>query len=444
MNLTLHEIGRAVGAINDFEKFNDTKINKLEFDSRKIEEGDIFLPLKGARDGHDFIGTAFRKGAGVAFTEAPIKGWPFLQVADCKVALQSLAHYYLKKQKPDVIAITGSNGKTTTKDMTAAVLSSHFKTYKTQGNYNNEIGLPYTILSMPDDTEKLVLEMGMDRPGEIDFLSELAEPKIALITLIGESHLEFFGSRREIARGKMGITKGLLRENLLIAPADPIIDEFIPEGQKLVRFGVSDEDIYITKLIEHKDHLTFETNFLDKAVTIPVPGKFNATNAMLAAYVGRLEKVPEDKIHKALSEVELTRNRTEWLKSSIGADILSDVYNANPTAMKLILETFQSFEANSGGRKLVVLADMLELGEKSPEMHASIAEVIQADKLDQIFLYGPMMKYLAERLPEALYFTNFEELSSAVQANLKPKDQILLKASNGMGLSKLVERLTEK
>ncbi|MBB5887231.1 UDP-N-acetylmuramoyl-tripeptide--D-alanyl-D-alanine ligase [Lactovum miscens] len=443
MNLTLHEIGRAVHATNDFEKYKDLKINKLEFDSRKIESGDVFLPLKGEHDGHDFIKKAFLQGALVTLTQYPLSEEnPFLQVADTKVALQGLAHYYLKKENPDVISITGSNGKTTTKDMTAAVLATHYRTYKTQGNNNNEIGLPYTILSMPEDTEKLVLEMGMDRPGDIVFLSELANPKIALITLIGESHLEFFGTRKEIARGKMGITAGLKRENVLVAPADPIIDEFIPEGQKIVRFGKTGADLYVTKLTEHKENLTFETNFFGKSITIPVPGKFNANNAMLAAYVGKLEGVPEGKIHQALSSVQLTKNRTEWLKSVNGVDILSDVYNANPTAMRLILETFQAIERNFGGRKVVVLADMLELGEHSAELHASISAVVQNEKLDKIFLYGPMMKNLAEKLPEALYFTSFDELSQAVQEFIREGDQILIKGSNGMGLAKLVEILT--
>lgn len=440
MNLTLHETGRVIGAVNDFSNYEDVKLAHLEFDSRKIKAGDIFLALKGERDGHDFIETAFENGAVSIISEIPVEG-SHLQVEDAKVALQKLAQYYLEKQKPDVIAITGSNGKTTTKDMTAAVLASHYKTYKTQGNYNNEIGLPYTILAMPEATEKLVLEMGMDRPGEIDFLSNLAKPKLALITLIGESHLEFFGSRREIARGKMGITAGLARENLLIAPEDPIIDEFISEGQKVIRFGER-SDLRVMHLNEEKSQLTFETNFLKTRLSIPFPGKFNATNAMLAAYVGQVEAVPEEKIQQALAHVQLTKNRTEWLTASNGADILSDVYNANPTAMKLILETFQSIPVNPNGRKLVVLADMLELGSEEAEMHAGIADVMQLEKLSEIYLYGPLMKYLAEKVPSAHYFSDFEVMVKEIVAELKPEDQLLLKGSNSMGLSKIVDKLT--
>jgi len=203
MKLTIHEIAQVVGAKNDWSQLADLSVNKIEFDSRLIEKGDIFLPLKRARDGHDFIEIAFDNGAIISFSEKEVEQ-AHLLVDDNLAAFQTLAKYYLEKTKVPVIAVTGSNGKTTTKDMIAAVLSKKYKTYKTQGNHNNEIGLPYTILHMPEDTEKLVLEMGMDHPGDIDFLSQLAQPELALITLIGEAHLEFMGSRENIAKGKMG------------------------------------------------------------------------------------------------------------------------------------------------------------------------------------------------------------------------------------------------
>lgn len=158
MKLNLHEIAKVVGAKNTISDFDDVPLRQIEFDSRKIEKGDLFLPLKGARDGHDFIETAFENGAVATFSEREVEGHPYILVDDCLEAFQALASYYLEKQRVDVIAVTGSNGKTTTKDMIAAVLSTEYKTYKTQGNYNNEIGLPYTALHMPDDTEKLSLK----------------------------------------------------------------------------------------------------------------------------------------------------------------------------------------------------------------------------------------------------------------------------------------------
>ena len=354
----------------------------------------------------------------------------------------------------DVLAVTGSNGKTTTKDMLAQLLATSYKTYKTQGNYNNEIGLPYTVLHMPEDTEKLVLEMGQDHLGDIHLLSELAKPKTAIVTLVGEAHLEFFGSRAEIAQGKMQIADGLRENGLLIVPVDKIVNEFLPADCKLVRFG-PDADIFLTRLEERKDSLSFECNFLEQRIDLPVTGKYNATNAMIAAYAALQEGVSETAIAQAFSKLELTRNRTEWKKAANGADILSDVYNANPTAMRLILETFSIIPANPGGRKLAVLADMKELGADSKSMHGSMITSLNPEIVTDLFLYGQDMEALYDYAKEIYppgrvhYFIKndekdqFEQLTKAVREKLTPADQILLKGSNSMNLAKLVEDLED-
>ena len=454
MKLDLYEIAEVLSAKNDVTQFENVVLRNAEFDSRLIESGDLFVPLKGARDGHDFIPTAFAQGAAATLSERPVAEGAYILVDDVLTAFQRLAQYYLEKMQVDVVAVTGSNGKTTTKDMLAHLLATTYKTYKTQGNYNNEIGLPYTVLHMPEDTEKLVLEMGQDHLGDIHLLSELAKPKTGIVTLVGEAHLEFFGSRTEIAQGKMQIADGLRKDGLLIVPADKIVNEFLPADCKLVRFG-PDADIFLTRLEERKDSLSFDCNFLEQRIDLPVTGKYNATNAMIAAYAALQEGVSEADIAQAFSELELTRNRTEWKKAGNGADILSDVYNANPTAMRLILETFSTIPANPGGRKLAVLADMKELGADSKSMHGSMITSLNPEIVTDLFLYGQDMEALYDYAKEIYppgkvhYFIKndekdqFEQLTKAVREKLTPADQILLKGSNSMNLAKLVEDLED-
>ena len=454
MKLDLYEIAEVLSAKNDVTQFENVALRNAEFDSRLIESGDLFVPLKGARDGHDFIATAFAQGAVATLSERPVAEGPYILVDDVLTAFQRLAQYYLEKTQVDVLAVTGSNGKTTTKDMLAQLLATTYKTYKTQGNYNNEIGLPYTVLHMPEDTEKLVLEMGQDHLGDIHLLSELAKPKTGIVTLVGEAHLEFFGSRAEIAQGKMQIADGLKKDGLLIVPADKIVNEFLPADCKLVRFG-PDADIFLTRLEERKDSLSFECNFLEQNIDLPVTGKYNATNAMIAAYAALQEGVSEVAIAQAFSKLELTRNRTEWKKAGNGADILSDVYNANPTAMRLILETFSTIPANPGGRKLAVLADMKELGADSKSMHGSMITSLNPEIVTDLFLYGQDMEALYDYAKEIYppgkvhYFIKndekdqFEQMTKAVREKLTPADQILLKGSNSMNLAKLVEDLED-
>lgn len=452
MKLTLHEVAKVVGAKNTVSELDDIPLRQAEFDSRNIQVGDLFVPLKGARDGHDFIETAFANGAVATLSEREISGHPYLLVEDCLAAFQLLAQYYLDKLGVDVIAVTGSNGKTTTKDMIAAILSTTYKTYKTQGNYNNEIGLPYTALHMPDDTEKIVLEMGQDHMGDIHLLSKIAKPHISVVTLIGEAHLEFFGSREKIAQGKMQITDGMDSDGILIVPDDPIIDAYLPDNMMVIPFG-DKEEVSVQNLQEEKDSLSFHTSILENPIHLPFPGKYNATNALVAACIGKLLAVEEADILDALANLQLTRNRTEWKKAANGADILSDVYNANPTAMKLILETFSAIPANEGGKKIAVLADMKELGPDSVQMHSNMIMSLAPDKIDTLVLYGEDIAELAQLASQIFpighvyYFKKtanedqFEDMLVRIKEMMHSNDQILLKGSNSMHLAKIVDSL---
>lgn len=454
MKLTFWEVAKATNATNNWQKWSDFDLTGIEFDSRLISQGNLFVPLKGANDGHSFIENAMNRGANAAFwssSEQAPDQFPILQVIDTLKALQDLAVYYLKKMAPTVIAITGSNGKTTTKDMTEAVLAQQFKTYKTQGNYNNDIGLPYTILHMPDEIEKLILEMGMDHANEIDFLSKLAQPDVAAITMIGEAHIENLGSRAGIAKAKMEITSGLAEYGLLIIPADetlllPLTKEL---PQTIKTFGLKEAD-YQAEIIEvQKEYTSFKITGSPILYSIPVPGKYNVGNALIAISIGQWFKMPAEKIQKGLADFQLTKNRTQWLKSRTNIEILSDVYNANPTAMNLVLDSFSQMPTQ--GKRVAVLGDMLELGTDSATMHASVNEHLNPTEISEVVLYGSEMRALYNTLikkyskQQLHYFTKEEkeELTNKVKSILEPNDMIVLKASNGMGLNEVVSKLLE-
>lgn len=446
MKLTVQEIAQAVGSVmNDL-----TEITGVEFDSRKIEKGGLFVPLKGARDGHEFIQQAMDNGAVATFwsleaSKAP-SGIRVILVDDPLKAMQDLAKYYLAKVGAEVVAITGSNGKTTTKDLTASVLAQKYKTYKTQGNYNNNIGLPYTILHMPMDTEKIVLEMGMDHAREITELSLIARPKVAAITMIGEAHIENLGSRAGIAQAKMEIVDGLREDGLLIIPEEEPLLKPLTESltQKIETFGLNTGQLQAEVTSEEKTATHFIVN--DESFMIPLPGSYNVTNALIAYAVGQFFGLPTEAIRLGLASVTVTQNRTEWLSAGNGAGILSDVYNANPTAMGLVLDTFANLPTK--GRRLAVLADMLELGPDALKMHASMAEHLDPTNFAGVYLYGPKMKALYEKLNEKYpdlyvqYFeTDKEQLIATVKEEIRPEDSIVLKGSNGMGLIDVVKQL---
>ncbi|MFV0560236.1 MAG: UDP-N-acetylmuramoyl-tripeptide--D-alanyl-D-alanine ligase [Enterococcus sp.] len=447
MEMTVQTIAEAVGS----KQNSQVHVTSVEFDSRKITKGSLFVPLAGARDGHTFIQQAIDNGAVATFWSKDIHEAPttieVIPVEDPLQAMQELAKAYLAKTQADVIAITGSNGKTTTKDLTASVISQKFTTYKTQGNYNNNIGLPYTILHMPDKTEKIVLEMGMDHADEIRELSQMAEPKIAAITMIGEAHIENLGSREGIAKAKMEIVEGLDANGSLVIPAnEPLLRPLTEElSQKVISFGIQSGDIQGVILEEGRERTVFSVN--GTQMEIPLPGSYNVTNALIAYTIGQFFGLSIEEIQTGLATATLTQNRTQWLQAGNGAAILSDVYNANPTAMGLVLDTFRKLPTD--GRRIAVLADMLELGPDSLNMHAQMSEHIDDKTYQAIYLYGEQMRALKQALEEnyptlnVYHFAKEEKqtLINQLVHDLLPTDSVVLKGSNGMGLMEIVNSL---
>lgn len=424
----------------------DADITGVAFDSRQVKIGDLFVALVSEHDGHLYIQQALANGAVAVLVDdqhAITPDIPAIIVPDTLLALQRLGQYRREMVNPKVIAITGSNGKTTTKDMTAAILSTKFKTFKTPENYNNEIGVPMTLLSMPDDTEVLVVELGMDRPGQLTVLSHLVMPDIAIITMIGEAHIEFFQTRDNIARAKLEITQGLKSDGILLVPFDePLLTQAAVKIDRQY-FG---EKVSAIQALATVTTFTFE----QQRFAIPVMGRYNVMNALAAISAGKLLSIDLKHAALALKNFDLTKNRTERLVTSQGVVLISDVYNANPTAVAAVLSTLKSLPAR---RKYVVLGDMLELGTQANHLHAELGPKILDTDVDGVYLVGSlfnqntapllMSKMGVERVH--LYQTDqLKQLASDLLAISQPGDVILLKASHGIHLEKVVQQLTSE
>lgn len=453
MKMKLREVYSALKITS--ENVADVEITGVCFDSRKAKAGDLFFPLQGERDGHEFINSAIENGVSATVWQSdhdiPNDKIPYVVVKNVSNAFETLAKYYLNKVNPKVVAVTGSNGKTTTKDMIAKILSTSNNVAKTPLNFNNEIGVPFTILNMPTNTEVLVVEMGMDRPGQIDNLSSIANPDISVITMIGEAHIEFFGTRDKIADAKMEIVDHLHEDGTFIYNGDePLLLERAKKvEQNQLTFGNNDSnDLYATEIKAGKTTTSFKTNLWPEIeFEIPMMGEYNVSNALAAITVGRISHIKPEAMQKALSELFVTENRTEWIKAENGADILSDVYNSNPTAAIEVLNSLKAIKTD--GRKLIVLGDMLELGDASKELHESLASYIDAVNFAKVYLVGDDMKYLRDKLSDKYDSENLlwygkdqlTELTTDLKKELTPNDTVLLKASHGIHLENVLHEL---
>ena len=457
MKMSLAEIAQAIQAHNQVDQWGDIEVRSVAFDSRNLEAGGLFVPLKGEQDGHQYVAKAFENGAKATLWAKdhpydPADGYPRLVVDDPLEALQQLGKYYLNKINPVVVAVTGSNGKTTTKDMVASILATQMNVIKTYANFNNEIGVPVTLLNMEANTEAVVVEMGMDRFGPLDLLSRLTTPDIAVVTMIGEAHIEFFGSRDKIADAKMEITHGLAEDGTFVYDGDePLLRERAAKlSQQTKTFGRQlDDDLYATSVNPDVDHVSFTVNqWPDEVFTIPLVGEYNVNNALAAMTVGKLMHVTPANMKQALQNVELTENRSEWVAGANGERILSDVYNSNPTAVKEVLATLATIPV--AGKRVAVLGDMLELGEASARLHAGLCDAIMNGHLDEVYLIGGEMGALKDALLKAGYPTGQlhyyqaaqrKALTDALQASLTTGDVVLLKASHGLHLEKVLAQL---
>lgn len=459
--LTLQEISQNIQTIAVSDNFTDAVVANVEFDSRLVTPNTLFVPMIGTNtDGHVYVDKAIEQGATITFWSrkdlpAPEDRIAVIYVEDTLKAMQELAQYYRQVINPIVIGITGSNGKTTTKDMTAQVLIAKYQVHKTQGNYNNEIGLPYTLLKMTETTEVVVLEMGMSGFGEIDLLSQLAQPDHVAITLIGESHLEFLGSRAGIAQAKLEILSGLKDGGTFLYPgSEPLILQEMPALDKNIvmkSFGFEDSfDVFAYDLIEEQSSTYFRTNLDDKVLcTIPVIGAYNVSNALIALSMADILGVPVEQAIFQLSQFQLTKHRVEWMKALNGAQVLNDAYNASPTSMKAILNTLARLQTQESGRKVAVLGDIRELGKASAQYHRGLAEFLDPEMIQEVYLFGTEMEHLYHELQnkyksDKLFHVreSHQQLITLLKSQSQPDDIILVKSSLGVDLLKVVSGIT--
>ena len=454
MKMQLSEVARALG-VEPEASFEQVMVTGVSFDSRTLTKGALFIPLIAEHDGHNYVEAAKSNGACATLWQKGHANMPqdlpVLEVEDTLKAMQQLGKYYLQKINPKVVAVTGSNGKTTTKDMIAAVLATEFNVAKTQDNFNNEIGVPLTALSMEPNTEVLVVEMGMDHFGELDALSKIAEPDVAVITMIGEAHIEFFKTRDKIADAKMEITHGLKEDGVLIYNGDePLLVERASQVDFETRtFGTgSNVSLQAQNIVSNAEKTSFRVKqWPEMNFTIPMIGAYNVKNALAALSVGDLFHINPKQMAQSLEHFDLTKNRTEWLTAANGAAVLSDVYNSNPTACGEVLTAFS--QAPVKGKRYAVLGDMLELGEQGPQMHAGLATKLDPQKISEVFLCGPLMENLAQALLMKYekasihhYQPNRKELLlQDLKAKLTADDMVMLKGSHGIHLEQVLQGL---
>ncbi|GGM20578.1 UDP-N-acetylmuramoyl-tripeptide--D-alanyl-D-alanine ligase [Paraliobacillus quinghaiensis] len=428
------------------------KINQVSTDSRGKMDHALFVPLKGENfNGHSFIDKAIEQGAIATIwqKDEPLPeflptDFPVFFASDTLSALQQLAHAYRKSVDPTVIGVTGSNGKTTTKDIISKVLSESFQTHQTKGNLNNHIGVPLTILSMKPDTEMLVLEMGMNHFHEMERLSQIAEPNIAVITNIGESHIENLGSRAGIAKAKAEILVGLQDEGILLIDGDePLLHPYKTVAKTLGIGFDQTNDTVIKHFVMHAEHSLFTINS-DEEYNIPLLGKHHAKNATFAIEIAKQIGMRISQIKQALIQLDMTGMRFEVLKGKEGVTIINDAYNASPTSMKAAVNVVK--EMVGFQRKIVVLGDMLELGELSKEYHRSVADVMSTE-IDYVCTIGIDANEISERVKQEYpsiitnHFLDKKEIESFLANYLDTTTLILVKASRGMKLETIIEPL---
>lgn len=455
MELDLAEMAALLGT-TVVGKARGSKAVRLCTDSRAVKRGQIFWALKGEKfDGHKFVGEVFKMGGYAAVVDQEWlkqNGTPvnvYVPVKDTNAALLSLGKAYAAKFRIPKVAITGSNGKTTTKDMITRVLSQSGPVLATQGNFNNHVGVPLTLFEIKSFHHFAVIEMGTNHPGEIKVLSECAQPTCAVITNIGDSHLEHFGTREAIRDEKLTIAAGIQGKGVLVLNVDdPLLSGSRATSRyKLMTYGIDRGQIRPEDLaFDAEGRASFRigrTKF-----RLNVPGRHNVYNALAAIAVGIHHRIPKARISEALAGFTASKNRLQ-VKRLAGLTVMDDCYNANPSSTRSALSTLGSFTTQ--GRRIAVLGDMLELGEHGERLHREVGNYLVEMGVDELFTFGSLSRHVNQAardkgLPRARahHFADFDFMCAELIKTVSAGDVVLVKASRGMRLERVFEFLKEK
>ena len=435
--------------------------NHFSKDTRTIEKGDIYIGIKGEKfDGNLFWKQALDNGAmgvivqDIAFEANDLKSYSdkvIIQVKDTLEALYAIASYKRQLYDVPVVAITGSVGKTSTKDIVANVVSQKYHTLKTVGNNNNNIGLPFTILNAPTDIEAMVLEMGMNHFGEIHLLSEIAKPNICVITNIGTSHIGNLGSRENILKAKLEILDGAKEPYVVINNDNDLLHKWYEKAKntyKIKTYGIYQEsDIQAKSMDMKEDESSYTVSLMGKEekMRVPVGGEHFILNSLCAIAVGELLHIEIKDIKKGIESFQLTKNRMEVTECKNGIKIINDAYNSSVESVKASLAYMKHINAN---RRIAVLGDVLETGEFAKELHESIGKIVYENAVDILICSGENAKYIVESAKKQgfdenriYYFENKEEIVDLLKKIIEPNDVILFKASNGMRFFEIAEKV---
>lgn len=456
-NMSLKTIAEVCGGVyHGSDTLLSREVAGVVIDSRLVEKDFLFCAIRGQRvDGHSFIPDVMAKGALCALSEEdfPNADFTYIKVASCENALKALAAHYRSSLDIKVVGITGSVGKTSTKETIAAVLSKKYSVLKTAGNFNNEIGLPLTIFQIRDTHEVAVLEMGISHFGEMSRLAAMAKPDICVITNIGYCHLEFLGDRAGVMKAKTEMFDYMSENGSVIINGDDETLCNIKEvrGRKPLRFGMNEDNDFYAADVVSKGMKGMSCSLCLKGaeplpVSIPVPGCHMIYNVLAAAAVGSVLGVSREQLEEALSELKTVQGRGKLIETE-RFTIMDDCYNANPMSMRASLDIL----SYASGRKVAILGDMFELGADERKLHREVGAYAARTEIDLLLCVGELAAEIADGArevasvepnpPGIFHFDTQEELLTELPALLKSGDTILVKASHGMNFQRIIGAL---